>query len=73
MSRVLMESLLESMEQIEEDNDVRRATKRIYEYMDDGILDPRTVAEACMSYMSESEVADMANANDWFMYDEEEY
>lgn len=53
----------------EDFGDVRQVTNQIYEAMDDGLLEPRVVAEAALAYMSESEVADMAAINDWF-YDE---
>ena len=36
------------------------------------MLDPRTVADAALTYMSESEVADMARVNEWFYDDEDE-
>ena len=32
--------------------------------MDQGVMDPRAVADMCMSYMSEFQVADMCRAND---------
>jgi len=56
----------------EYNTDVRQATNRIYEEMDEGILDPRAVAEACMSYMSEADVAEMARMNEFFAYEDEE-
>jgi hypothetical protein len=34
--------------------------------MDEGILDARTVADACLNYMSEAEVDDMASDNSFF-------
>ena len=49
----------------------RDATNRIYDMMDEGVLDVKTVVTACLQYMSEDEVADMAQANDFF-YDEED-
>lgn len=42
----------------------RKITNLLLEMMEDGALDPRTVADACLSYMSESDVADMAHTND---------
>ena len=57
---------------IEEGRDVREMTNKIWEAMDDEMLDPRTVAEAAMSYMSESQVADMAQINGWFEYEDED-
>ena len=44
----------------------REATISLHELMDEGILDPRSVADACLRYMSEQEVEDMANDNSFF-------
>lgn len=44
--------------------DVREWTNKVCEAMDEGILDPREVAEMCMSYMSEWDVEDMCRIND---------
>jgi len=44
----------------------REATTALHELMDEGILDARTVADACLNYMPESEVADMADDNSFF-------
>lgn len=43
---------------------VRAATNRILEMIEEGILDRDYVINACLSYMSESDVADMARCND---------
>lgn len=54
---------------------VRKYTNKILELMDDGILDPRTVAESCLSYMSEDMVKDMAITEGYaedYMQDDEE-
>lgn len=59
-------------ESVEIEEGVRDATNRIYDAMDEGILDPRAVAEACLKYMSEDEVADMAHSNEFFPYDDED-
>ena len=48
-----------------------RTTDKILEMIDEGLLDARTVALACMKYMSEDEVEDMAKANE-FLPDEPE-
>jgi len=42
----------------------RKWTKLIMDAMDEGGLDPRTVADMCLGYMSEFDVADMASSND---------
>jgi hypothetical protein len=48
----------------------REATNQILEMVDQGLLDRDTVIMACLKYMSEDEVRDMAHANEFF-YDEE--
>jgi len=40
--------------------------------MDDGLISAMFVAEACLKYMSEAEVADMAHCNEFVIDDEEE-
>jgi len=44
----------------------------LLELVDDGILDPRVVILACLSYMSEDDVADMAHNNELILEEEEE-
>ena len=48
---------------------VRKMTNKLIEAMDEGVLDPRVLAEVCLQYMSEDDVADMAHVNDltWFI------
>ena len=58
---------------IEEGRDVRENTISLLQLMDEGVMDPRTVADAALSYMSESEVTDMIRANDWGFADEDDY
>jgi len=53
-------------------NPVRKMTNQLIEMVDEGILDPRTVLLACLSYMSEDDVADMAEANELCFSDPEE-
>lgn len=48
----------------------RGATTRILEMVEEGTLDKDTVIMACLKYMSESDVADMAHCNDFFPDDE---
>ena len=50
---------------------MRDVTNKILEMIDKGLLDARTVALACMKYMSEDDVEDMAKANEFL--EEEEY
>lgn len=54
--------------------DVRRTTNKLHELMDEGVLDPRAVADACLCYMSESQVHDMARCNELYLeeWDEED-
>lgn len=54
---------------------VRKYTNKMLELMDDGTLDPRKVAESCLSYMSEDMVKDMAITEGYaedYMQDEED-
>lgn len=48
------------------------ATCKILEMVDDGLLDAKMVAMACLGYMSEDDVKDMARANDINLEDEED-
>lgn len=43
----------------------RETTNKLLEMVDEGLLDARTLAIACLKYMSENEVADMAKANEF--------
>lgn len=74
-----MKKLMEAIEKIEENfyggghlsTDVRKVTNQLHEMMDEGILDPRTVADAALNYLSESDVADMARTNE-LIYDDDD-
>ena len=48
-------------------SDVRQATNRVLEMVEEGILDKDTVIMSCLKYMSEDDVADMAQMNEFFM------
>jgi len=50
----------------------RKVTNKLLELIEEGVLDPQTVLEACMQYMSEDDVADMAHANELLEEEEEE-
>ena len=52
--------------------DVRHTTNKLLEMVDCGLLDPDTVLRACLSYMSEDEVADLARVNDFYLDDEDD-
>lgn len=43
----------------------RKVSNQILEMVDEGILDKDTVILACLQYMSEDEVADMAHMNEF--------
>ena len=51
---------------------MRDATCKILEMVDDGLLDAKMVAMACLGYMSEDDVKDMARANDINLEDEDD-
>ena len=44
--------------------DSRRVTNRLIELMDEGMLSGEQLALMCLGYMSEDDVADMAQQND---------
>ena len=55
------------------ERDVREMTNKVWEAMNDGMMDPRDVADAALKYMSEDDVADMVEANDWtFLFADED-
>jgi hypothetical protein len=49
----------------------RKCTIALLEMMDDGVMDPKAVAEMCLAYMSEADVEDMMRSND-LLVDEDE-
>jgi len=50
----------------------RKVTNKLLEMMDDGIIDPQALAQACLQYMSEDDVADMASSNEFLVEEDEE-
>jgi len=50
----------------------RYYTNQLLEMIEEGILDRDTVINACLSYMSESEVQDMMESNEFIEEEEEE-
>ena len=50
---------------------IRPATTKMLEMMDEGMIDPRAVADMCLSWLSESSVHEMMLAND-LVEDEED-
>ena len=51
---------------------VRQATDKILEMVEEGILDKDMVIMACLKYMSEDDVADMAHCNEFFLNEDDE-
>ena len=50
----------------------RKATNKILEMVEEGILDKDTVIMSCLKYMSEDDVADMAHSNEFFINEEDD-
>lgn len=50
----------------------RETTNKLLEMVDEGMLDARTLALACLKYMSEDDVKDMAHANEFLEEEETE-
>jgi hypothetical protein len=50
----------------------REYTNKILEAVEEGLLNRDTVIMACLKYMSEDDVRDMAEANEFFPFDEDE-
>ena len=51
---------------------VREVTNTLIELAEYGLLDWESIATACLTYMSEDEVADMAHINEFLTGDEDE-
>ena len=50
-------------------SNVRKVTTKLIDLVDEGLLDWEIIAMACLSYMSEDHVADMAQYN--YLIDDE--
>jgi hypothetical protein len=50
----------------------RKHTNRLLEAIEQGMIDRDAVISACLQYMSEAEVKDMMEINDFLTEDEEE-
>lgn len=50
----------------------RLMTNKILEAVEAGLIDKDMLIMACLKYMSEAEVADMAHANELFGFDDDE-
>ncbi len=51
---------------------MRTQTTKLIEMMDEGLITAESVAEMCLAYMSEDDVADMMRSNDILDEDEED-
>lgn len=58
---------------LKEDIDVRQATNKLLELVDNGIIDPNVALVAALKYMSEEEVSDMCRINEFFLDTDSEY
>ena len=43
----------------------REQTEKLLEMMDEGVLETKDIVIACVKYMTEDEVADMMESNEW--------
>ena len=44
--------------------DVRKATNKVLEMIDEGLLDPKDIVMMCLKWMSEDDVKEMCKANE---------
>jgi hypothetical protein len=51
---------------------VRKNATKLLDLIEQGVLDPMSVLEAALNYMSDDDVEDMAWTNDFLTEDEEE-
>lgn len=51
----------------------RQTTNKLIELVEDGLLDKDYLIRACLSYMSEDDVADMARHNEIIDSDDEDH
>jgi len=51
---------------------MREVTKKLLEMVDNGLLEERMVILACVNYMTDFEVNEMANLNNFFEEEDEE-
>jgi hypothetical protein len=50
----------------------REFTNKLLEAVDEGLIDPSYALAAALSYMSEAEVKDMCDVNEFFFYEDED-
>lgn len=53
-------------------HETRKATNKILEMIEEGVLDRDTVIMAALKYMSEDDVAEMARINEMFDIEEDD-
>jgi hypothetical protein len=53
-------------------SETRKATNKILEMIEDGLVSANSVVMMCLKWMSEDDVAAMAEANELFEEDEED-
>ena len=51
---------------------MRKETNRLLDMIEEGLIDPHAVADMCLAYMSEADVADMMRANDLLEEEDED-
>jgi hypothetical protein len=51
---------------------MRKETNRLLDMIEEGLIDPHAVADMCLAYMSEDDVADMMRCNDLLEEDDED-
>lgn len=50
----------------------REYTNKLFNMMDEGLINPESIVEMCLSYMSEDDVRGMMEANELLLEDEDE-
>jgi len=53
-------------------SNTRKITNKILCMIEEGLLDPQAVLEACLKYMSENDVADMARVNEFIFKEDDD-
>ena len=49
---------------------IKNSRDKAYELLDEGMIDPRAMAEMCLQYMSTDDIEDMLESNDVINQDE---
>jgi hypothetical protein len=49
---------------------IKNTRDKAYELLDEGMIDPRSMAEMCLQYMSTDDIQDMLESNDVIEQDE---